>query len=230
MTQKPKKIGAHRVGEKQITRSEAFREFTFYINADYEEDRHDEGMFHEAGQHMTKQGRREMVELPRDFEAGRVSFEDIQNLWNGSCARFYIIGEPGVRSFLYRARHVLEQSFFLTDIEDLKAGKASNRRKRPERLSPDDERTVLRLADIFCEFHELDPQWKQDHRRDILERLTAGDRDDVAKLVARIARATVTEELLRASWNAHAAVRGIPMPGTIASFAFGIAHLIDGQA
>jgi hypothetical protein len=49
---------------------------------------------------------------------------------------FYIIGEQGVRSFLYPARHVLEQSFRLTDIEDLKAGKASNRRKPLERLSP----------------------------------------------------------------------------------------------
>jgi hypothetical protein len=44
-----------------MTRSEAFREFTFYINADHEDDRRDERMFHEAGQHMTKQNRREVV-------------------------------------------------------------------------------------------------------------------------------------------------------------------------
>ncbi|MCW0002222.1 hypothetical protein OE766_28920 [Pararhizobium sp. YC-54] len=209
-----------------ITRSEIFREFAVFLQSDpgfsFEEG---EEQLRTAGRQMTKHNRREMIRLLKEFETGKSSYRDIQSFWNG--ARFFIVGEDAVRSFLYRARLVLEQSFSLPDVEDLKAGAPSKRRETPTQLSRSEIRTLQRLGDLVRDIDHLDPHFKADRKKLLLARLTAEDKVGVMELVAAVARGDVTEYLLQAEWHKTAAADLAYMRGNVASSIYSTAQLID---
>ncbi|CAN7535515.1 hypothetical protein LJR255_003754 [Pararhizobium sp. LjRoot255] len=215
--------------EKKLKkRSETFREFGVFLQADpgfsFEEG---EEMLHMAGRQMTKNDRRQMNVPLKDVEAGKITYQDIQSFWNGSGARFYIVGEDAVRSFLYRARLVLEQSFFLLDVEDVKTSTPFKKRETRTQLFPAEHRAIQRLADLVYDIHLLDPYFNKDRRKLVLERLIAEDKDGVMKLPAAIARSEITDELLQAAWQKNVAADLVYMRGNIVSSIYGVAQLID---
>ncbi|MGO4569198.1 hypothetical protein AB4Z52_30150 [Rhizobium sp. 2YAF20] len=93
-----------------------------------------------------------------------MTYNDIQGFWRVSGTNVHLVCEEAVRSFLYKARQVLEQSFSLADIEDLRAGKTMKKRLAAAQLSASDNRTFLRQSHHFAEIQSLDPDLKKDRR------------------------------------------------------------------
>jgi hypothetical protein len=206
-----------------VTRSETFRDLARYLNADLR-DIDDDSMFQVAATHMSKDNRRKVVALLKDFETGVVSYADIDKFWIGSGARFYIRGEQGVRDLLYRARLILDQSFEFTDIEDLRAGIRRKKHVIATQLSASDNRTFLRLARYFAEICSLDPDLYIDYRKLFLRRMTPEDRGGLEKLVVSVAPGKVTEELLQSRWKASG---GSPLPERLTVLVFSAARIIE---
>jgi hypothetical protein len=151
-----------------MARSETFRELARYLRPAVK-DAGDEAMSLIAGTHMRKDDRHGVVALLRDFEPGDVTYNDIQDFWRDSGTSFHLVGEEVLRSFLYKAGHVLEQSFSLSDIEDLRAGKTMKKRLGAAQRSASDNCTFLRLSLHLADIQSLDPDFKKDRRKLLLE-------------------------------------------------------------
>jgi hypothetical protein len=83
----------------------------------------------------------------------------------------------------------------------MKPTKPFRANREPKKLSPSDERTLLRISELIYEMHNIDPQRLSDEEKLISDLLTMSDRQGVQKLVAGIRRGDVTEESMLVIWK-----------------------------